>query len=121
MTFIPRRLADNRICCSSPDSLCDECREHFTDSSDDAPDPYAGPISTIRAAESRPESFEDEWKRRRAAELAAERTELVSEQILAGFEERPIRVLSEDDVSAYEPPDPYGPGVAALRAKEQRR
>src|SRR5205823_711559 len=29
MKFVPRQLADGRICCSNPDGLCDKCRAHF--------------------------------------------------------------------------------------------
>jgi hypothetical protein len=76
-----------------------------------APDPYAPGLAKLRSATSTPESrFEEQWKAERFAEV--ERfAELVGEHRFPR--------LSDDELKAYAPPDPYAAGLRAI--KEARR
>jgi hypothetical protein len=80
-----RMNADGRPCCFAIDAYgrktppdvdhqCDECKEHFAAENEYAvPDSYARGLTALRAAAATAEEkFEDVWKARLRAALAAE-------------------------------------------------
>ncbi len=90
--FVPRRLADGRVCCSDPDGLCPACKAAFAvtglRSLEDytPPNPYDLPLAAIKAAveKARP----------------------------------PVRETHVRE--GFEPPDPYAAALEQLRREEKR-
>lgn len=77
-----------------------------------APDPYADGLERLRAAQSAdtPEqTFEQDYQ---LARLDA----LIDEYERMGI--KPIRFTAAEELKRYSPPDPYAPGLAALRAQK---
>jgi hypothetical protein len=109
-----------------PEHPCEKCKRHFAVNNQEntmendytAPDPYAAPIATLRAAERRTaeERFAEQYKAERTRELDAERAE-----IDAHIAATPAPRLTTAELAAYVAPDPYAAGIKALQLKEARR
>jgi hypothetical protein len=85
------------------------------------PDPYAGPIAAIRAAEATDLSrAEDAYKAARLDDLKYEPEVVAAEQAFNDFTPPTLRVLSDEQLAEFDPPDPYAAGIKALQAKEGR-
>jgi hypothetical protein len=52
MAFVPRRLGDGRICCSSPHALCDKCRARLRAASQHEREPQLRTLSGKRNSSS---------------------------------------------------------------------
>ena len=75
---------------------------------------YTEDVKRLRAAEARPESFEDKWKKSRAHELECERTEMEARWAV---EPQPrLTVAQEADLEAYRAPFAYCEDIKKLQA-----
>ena len=78
-----------------------------------APNPYEGALAVMRAATATAAStFEEAWKSDRLRATSATRAALDA----AG----PMPRLTAAEAAEFAPPDPYAPGLAALREGEAR-
>jgi len=110
--------AGNPIPMTNPRNACDECQAHFAAQEERAatrypvPDSYEPELKQLRAASATAPSFEDGWKERRTAELAAQR-----ERMSAHLDALPLvpRLTAAEVHASYAPPDPYAKDLDKMR------
>jgi hypothetical protein len=113
----PSLSADDHVKSIGDDNwyLVRELRQHLNATR--GPDPYAGPLAELRAAELRaaestPESrFAEQWQAQRVRDMETMRASLDAESTPR------LKTLTMAELAEWRPPNPYEEGIKTLRAK----